>query len=89
MPTPWGLDRQLSPLEKGFSVEAELAVLKLALWLARRPSEVICAPSCQAGAILGAGVIAHTGAKRSHFLHSAVQAPFVYEDHSCPNQFSI
>lgn len=55
IPARWGLDRQLPSPEKGFSVEAELAEFKLALWLARRPSEIICTPSCQAGAILGAG----------------------------------
>lgn len=53
IPARWGLDRQLPSPEKGFSVEAELAEFKLALWLARRPSEIICTPSCQAGAILG------------------------------------
>lgn len=58
VPVHWGLERQLSSPEKGFSVEAELAVFKLGLWLARRPSGIICAPSCQTGAtILGRGGI--------------------------------
>lgn len=55
IPAHWGLDRQLPCPGKGFSVEAELAEFKLALWLARRPSGIICTPSCQAGAILGGG----------------------------------
>lgn len=55
VPAPWGLEHQRSSLEKGFSVEAELAVLRLALWLARRPSGIICAPSRQTGATLRAG----------------------------------
>lgn len=55
IPAHWGLDQQLPSPEKGFSVEAELAEFKLALWLARRPSGIICTPSCQAEAILGGG----------------------------------
>lgn len=49
IPARWGLDRQLPSPEKGFSVEAELAEFKLALWLARRPSEIICTPSILPG----------------------------------------
>lgn len=93
VPAPWGLERQLSSLEKGFSVVAELAVLKLALWLALRPSGIIWAPSRQTGAILGAGrgagIYCSQEAKGSHFPHSASQAPFVYGDGYCPSQFCI
>lgn len=70
-PAHWALERLLSSLEKGFSVEAELAVLELALWLARRPSGIIWAPLPGWGHPVGGGgrgFTAHTRAKRSHFL---------------------
>lgn len=76
IPARWGLDRQLPSPEKGFSVEAELAEFKLALWLARRPSEIICTPSILPGwghsggrGRAAQGFIAPSGAKRSRFLH--------------------
>lgn len=53
IPARWGLEQHLSSPEKGFSVGAELAVLKLALRSARRPSEIIWVSACQAEAVLG------------------------------------
>lgn len=60
VPARWGLDRQLSSPEKGISVEAGLAALKLALWLARRPSEIVCW-----GHPEGQGFIAHGGMREA------------------------
>lgn len=73
-PAHWALERLLSSLEKGFSVEAELAVLELALWLARRPSGIIWAPLPGWGHPVGgggAGIYCSHQSKKKPFPHSA------------------
>lgn len=77
VPVHWGLEQQLSSPEKGFSVEAELAVFKRGLWLARRPSGIICAPSCQTRAILGrAGIYCPHGSNKKPFLSLSFAGSF-------------
>lgn len=79
VPAHWGLERQLSSLEKGFSVEDELAVLKLPCgWHVGHQGSSVLHPATLGPSWGGQEFTAHTGAKGSHFPHSASQTPFVY-----------